>query len=190
MIYLASGSPRRAELLRQINLDFEVMPVNIDESPLQFESPSVYVERMANSKAVAGRGKLSDKDPDAVVLAADTIITIDDKIIGKPVDEEHCRCILSTLSGREHRVMSAIAVALKDNTLSRVSISRVWFKSLSTREIDQYCAGQEPIDKAGAYAIQGRAAIFIRHLAGSYSSVMGLPVFETAELLNEAGISV
>ncbi|NNE63797.1 MAG: septum formation inhibitor Maf, partial [Gammaproteobacteria bacterium] len=110
--------------------------------------------------------------------------------IGKPVDREQCRRILSTLSGREHRVMSAVSVALENDILCRLSTNLVSFKKLSNAEIDRYCASEEPMDKAGAYAIQGRAAIFIEYLAGSYSSVMGLPLYETAELLHEAGISV
>lgn len=190
MIYLASASPRRAELLRQINVDFELLPVDIDESVHEHELPTDYVTRMARSKALAGREMLPDKAEGALVLGADTIITIDDKIIGKPVDREQCGCILATLSGREHQVMSAIAVATKSDILYRLSTNQVCFKTLSNAEIEQYCASEEPMDKAGAYAIQGRAAIFIRYLAGSYSSVMGLPLYETAGLLKEAGISV
>lgn len=190
MIYLASASPRRAELLRQINVDFELLPVDIDESAHERELPADYVTRMARSKAVRGRELLSDRAEGAHVLGADTIITIDDKIIGKPVDRDQCGCILATLSGREHQVMSAVAVATKSDILCRVSTNRVCFKTLSNAEIEHYCASEEPMDKAGAYAIQGRAAVFISYLAGSYSSVMGLPLYETAGLLNEAGISV
>ena len=190
MIYLASGSPRRADLLRQINVEFQLLPVDIDESAHEHEPPVDYVMRMARSKAAAGREILHDRGEDGVVLAADTIITIDDKIIGKPVDRGHCRCILSTLSGREHQVMCAISVAVKNDILCRLSTNLVSFKALSDSEINLYCASEEPMDKAGAYAIQGKAAIFIKNLAGSYSSVMGLPLYETAELLNEVGISV
>lgn len=190
MIYLASGSPRRAELLRQIELDFEVLAVDIDESLQGAETAEDYVCRMAISKAQAGISKLSNKSAPAAVLGADTIITIDDNIIGKPVDPRQCRCILSRLSGRDHQVMSAVALALGDRVYHRISVSRVYFRSLSDDEIKHYCASDEPMDKAGAYAIQGRAAIFINRLEGSYSSVMGLPIYETAELLKEAGISV
>jgi septum formation protein len=190
MIYLASGSPRRADLLRQINVDFELLAVEIDESFHRHEAPAEYVKRMARSKALAGYQSLSERVEGALVLGADTIIAIDDKIIGKPVDREQCGCILAMLSGREHQVLSAIAVAKENDILCRLSTSQVWFKSLSTAEIEQYCASEEPMDKAGAYAIQGRAAIFIKSLAGSYSSVMGLPLYETAGLLKEAGVSV
>ncbi|NNE62949.1 MAG: septum formation inhibitor Maf, partial [Gammaproteobacteria bacterium] len=121
MIYLASGSPRRADLLRQINVEFQLLPVDIDESARRHEPAADYVTRMASSKAAAGRDMLDERAEDAAVLAADTIITIDDKIIGKPVDREQCRRILSTLSGREHRVMSAVSVALKNDILCRLS---------------------------------------------------------------------
>ncbi len=190
MIYLASASPRRAELLRQINVDFELLPVDIDESFHQHEAPAEYVKRMARSKALAGYESLSGRTEGALVIGADTIISIDDKIIGKPADREQCASILAMLSGQQHQVMSAVAVAKESDILCRLSTSQVRFKSLSSAEIEQYCASEEPMDKAGAYAIQGRAAIFISYLAGSYSSVMGLPLYETAALLNEAGISV
>ena len=190
MIYLASGSPRRAELLHQINVNFRLLTVQIDETPLLQEIPADYVRRMARSKALAGQKLLPADESDTAVLAADTIITIDDKIIGKPADRTDCKRILSHLSGREHQVMSCVSLALKGEVKSRTSVSSVWFKSLSDSEIDCYCKTREPMDKAGAYAVQGRAAIFIRQLQGSYSSVMGLPLYETAELLNEAGITV
>ncbi len=190
MIYLASGSPRRAELLQQIEIDFEVLTVDIDESLQGAETAEDYVCRMAISKARAGISKLTNKSTPVAVLGADTIITIDDNIIGKPHDSDHCRCILSKLSGRDHQVMSAVALAIGDRVYHRLSANRVFFRSLSDDEIKRYCASDEPMDKAGAYAIQGRAAIFINHLEGSYSSVMGLPIYETVELLKEAGISV
>ncbi len=190
MIFLASGSPRRAELLRQIELEFEVLPVDIDESLHQAETALDYVSRMAVSKALAGVSKVTGKSPAAAVLGADTIVVIDDNIIGKPVDPGQCRCILSRLSGRDHQVMSAVALAIGDRVYHRISSSRVSFRTLSEDEIQRYCASDEPMDKAGAYAIQGRAAIFISHLEGSYSSVMGLPIYETVELFKEAGIAV
>lgn len=190
MIYLASGSPRRAELLKQIGLEYEVLSVDIDESLQASESAVDYVNRMAVSKAQAGVSKLGRQATGDAVLGADTIITIDDNIVGKPIDRAHCQCILSQLSGRKHQVMSAVALVLDDRIYSRISVNRVSFRPLSDNEISEYCASNEPMDKAGAYAIQGRAAIFIRHLEGSYSSVMGLPIYETAELLKEAGISV
>ncbi len=190
MIYLASGSPRRAELLRQINLHFEVMPVNIDESLHAAESARNYVIRLAKSKAQAGVEALAAGWFSSAVLGADTIVTLDDNIIGKPVDHSHCRNILSKLSGREHQVLSAVALAINNRIECRLSVNRVCFRPLSDLEIEEYCACNEPMDKAGAYAIQGKAAIFIKYIQGSYSAVMGLPIYETAELLKESGISV
>lgn len=190
MIFLASTSPRRAQLLRQIAVEFQPLPVDTDESAFPNESPDAYVARMAQTKAIAGREIVQQKNDAAVVLAADTIITIDGKIIGKPLDHEHCFSILKMLSGREHEVLSAIAVAFKDDVLTRLTTNKVRFKTLSDQEIEQYCESGEPFDKAGGYAIQGRGAIFVQHLSGSYSSVMGLPLYETAELLKQLGLSV
>ena len=124
------------------------------------------------------------------MLAADTTIAIEGDIIGKPADRAHCRCILERLSARQHLVLSAVALATPTNLALRLSQSRVRFKTLAAAEIEAYCTGDEPMDKAGAYAIQGRAACFVEHLDGSYSGVMGLPLFETAELLRDAGINL
>lgn len=190
MIFLASSSPRRAELLQQIGIEFEVIAVDIDETPQADEAVIDYVRRMAETKARAGAQLLTEQGLNQAVLAADTIIAIDDKIIGKPADRLACQTILSQLSAREHQVISAVALSIDGKLALKVSINRVWFKPLGNREIQSYCAMEEPMDKAGAYAIQGRAAIFIKHLEGSYSSVMGLPLYETAELLQDAGISV
>ena len=187
MIYLASSSPRRADLLRQIGIDFEVLSVNIDESKKAAESAERYVSRMSATKAQVGRSMVS---VDAPVLAADTIITIDGNIVGKPADHLCCSEILAKLSGREHQVLSAVALNYEGETRLKVSKNQVSFRALEASEIEAYCASEEPLDKAGAYAIQGKAAIFIDHLAGSYSSVMGLPLFETAELLKQVGITV
>lgn len=190
MIYLASSSPRRAELLQQIGVDFEVLTVDMDESIKSDESPADYVCRMARSKAESAiQDKLINSQSDAVI-AADTIISIDDKIIGKPADQADCRCILSQLSGREHRVMSAVALLYRQQLNLKLSENLVWFRAISEAEIVDYCAGEEPMDKAGAYGIQGRAAIFIEHLEGSYSSVMGLPLYETDQLMKQAGIRI
>ncbi len=187
MIYLASSSPRRADLLRQIGIDFQVLRVNVDESKIAAESAERYVSRMSETKAQAGRSLVS---VDAPVLAADTIIAIDGNIVGKPDDSFCCQQILAKLSGREHQVLSAVALNYEGKTRLKLSINQVGFRVLEASEIDAYCATNEPLDKAGAYAIQGKAAIFIDHLAGSYSSVMGLPLFETAELLKQVGITV
>lgn len=190
MIYLASGSPRRAELLQQIGVEFETLRVDIDESPYTAETAINYVKRMAKTKAEAGAKLLVEQGKNRTILAADTIIAIDDKIIGKPVDRQQCRCILSQLSAKEHQVISTVALLFRGRLELKISVNRVWFRAISDSEIKSYCATEEPMDKAGAYAIQGRAAIFIKHLEGSYSSVMGLPLYETAELLQDAGISV
>lgn len=187
MIYLASNSPRRAELLRQIGIKFQVLSVNIDESSHVAESAEQYVLRMAKDKAHAGRSMISASSP---VLAADTIISIDGNIVGKPVDPAHCRKMIAQLSGRRHAVLSAVALSYQNDIKLKVCKSWVSFRHLEAAEIEAYCASGEPVDKAGAYAIQGKAAVFIENLEGSYSCVMGLPLFETAELFKQTNIAV
>lgn len=190
MIYLASKSPRRAELLRQIGVEFIVNAIDIDESRLPSEAAAEYVCRMAETKAVVVARQLAVEQDSYAVLAADTTIALDGDTIGKPADKAQCGCILGRLSARQHLVLSAVALATPQGVALRLSQNRVSFKSLSTREIEAYCASAEPMDKAGAYAIQGKAAMFVEHLEGSYSSVMGLPLFETAELLQSTGIEI
>ena len=190
MILLASSSPRRAELLRQIGVDFEVFPVDIDESRHPGEAPEDYVVRMAVEKADRARERLATPGDPTAILGADTTIAIDDDIIGKPSDQVPCRDILRRLSGRSHAVLSAVALSLPGATEWRLSRNRVEFRDLDAAEIDAYCASDEPRDKAGAYAIQGLAAVFVARLEGSYSAVMGLPLYETAELLRDAGIEL
>ena len=190
MVYLASRSPRRAELLRQIGVDFSIHDIDIDESRLPAESASDYVCRMARSKARIAADGIPDLQPKDVVLAADTTIHVDNDIIGKPADREQCNCILKQLSGRQHQVLTAVAVVNAQELAWRLSSNQVSFRTLSAKEIESYCATPEPMDKAGAYAIQGKAALFVDHLQGSYSAVMGLPLFETAELLQDAGIEL
>ena len=190
MIYLASSSPRRAELLRQIGVEFEVLHAEIDESRNPAENASDYVCRMAKDKAeCAVNSKLLDKSTD-IILAADTIISLDGKIVGKPQDCDDCRRILGQLSGRKHRVLSAVALWHGQNLDLILSQNLVRMRRIGDAEIEAYCVSDEPRDKAGAYAIQGRAAIFVERLEGSYSSVMGLPLFETSQLLKQAGIDV
>ncbi len=186
MIYLASSSPRRAELLDQIGVQFRVYAIEIDETRSATEAPVEYVCRMATEKARVAARALSAEQVDYHVLAADTTIALDGDIIGKPADQDQCRCILRQLSARQHLVLTAVALATPSGIACRLVQSRVSFKALSPMEIDSYCASEEPMDKAGAYAIQGKAALFIKHLEGSYSAVMGLPLFETAELLRDA----
>ncbi len=186
MLYLASRSPRRSQLLAQIGVDFAQMDVEIEEVSRPGEPATDYVRRMAREKAQAGFSVLDGKCP---VLAADTDVVVDGRILGKPTDEECALAMLSGLSGRTHEVMSAVALIWPQGEASRLSISQVGFRILTEAEMRAYWRSGEPADKAGSYAIQGLAALFIDRLQGSYSGVMGLPLFETATLLAEAGLS-
>ena len=190
-IYLASASPRRAELLPVIGARFEVLDlggIEVDEAVRGREAPANYVKRLALAKARAGARAMAARGlPPRPVLGADTTVCIARAILGKPGDaadppREAAR-MLRLLSGRTHRVLTAVAVVDRGRERVALSVSRVTFKSLSRAEIAAYVATGEPFDKAGAYAIQGGAAAFVRHLSGSYSGVMGLPLFETAALL-------
>ena len=184
LIRLASISPRRRELLAQIGVPHVVIGAHIDESTHQDESPRDYVQRMARSKALT----IWQQDSSLPVLAADTTVVLDGVIFGKPNDRAGCLRMLSTLSGRTHQVLTAVALASSSGTALRLSTSEVRFRALTSEECSAYWDTGEPRDKAGAYAIQGKAAVFIESLAGSYSGVMGLPLFETAELLRAAGV--
>ena len=190
MIYLASQSPRRAELLRQIGVEYEVYATDIDERVKVGESPAEYVSRLAQSKARVAASEIDKSHSAWVVLAADTTIAIDGDIIGKPEDAAHCHCILRRLSATDHQVLTAVAVATHDRIECRLTRNRVTFRALTEHEVQSYCGTSEPMDKAGAYAIQGKAAVFVERLEGSYSAVMGLPLCETAELLRDAGIEI
>lgn len=198
-IYLASRSPRRRELLRQIGIVFEVLllreagqrPVDVDETPQAAEVPDDYVLRLAREKAMAAAGMVRARRLAAhPVLAADTTVVCDELILGKPADAADAARMLGLLGGRMHRVLTAVAVARGDALDVRLSESRVWFRALAADEIRRYIATGEPNDKAGAYAVQGRAAAFITRIEGSYSGIMGLPLAETAELLRSHGIIV
>lgn len=191
-IYLASQSPRRRELLKQIDVRFETLllrsdskrPVDVDETPHPAESPVVYVQRICQEKAVAGFAALQFRNlPLFPVLAADTTVTLDDRIFGKPDSAEQAAVMLHALSGREHQVLTAVAIAMNEHIEVRLSTSTVRFVQLSEERIKRYLQTREYADKAGGYAIQGHAGAFIEHLAGSYSGVMGLPLFETTQLL-------
>jgi septum formation protein len=186
-LYLASGSPRRRELLTQIGVPFTTHIVPIDESPLADEAPGVYVERLARAKASAALATL-EQAADAVVLGADTAVVLDGRILGKPADRDEALRTLTALSAREHQVLTAVALASSARVVARVVVSRVSFRPLSDAEIAAYWASGEPRDKAGSYGIQGLAAVFVRQLQGSYSAVVGLPLCETAELLADFDI--
>jgi septum formation protein len=189
MIYLASRSPRRRELLDQLGVRFEILDLEVDESIRAGETPDALVRRLATAKAEAGRGLVDDNAAHRV-LGADTIVVLDGKVLGKPRDVGHAVALLMGLSGRCHRVLSAVALASAGGTATRVCESRVCFRQLSRRECEAYAATSEPLDKAGAYGIQGRAAAFVSQLQGSYSGVVGLPLYETGELLTEAGLDL
>jgi septum formation protein len=186
-VYLASGSPRRRELLQQIGVSFRVVGMAVDEAVLPDETPPAYVTRLAAAKAVAGWERSRDFTH-VPVLAADTAVVLDGQILGKPADRQDAEGMLRQLSGRTHEVLTAVALRTANGLQSRISRSEVTFRSIAAAEARAYWETGEPSDKAGAYAIQGRGAIFIADLRGSYSGVMGLPLFETAELLREAGL--
>lgn len=185
-IILASGSPRRSELLRQIGIEHIVHSVDIDETPLAHESAISYVERVAAEKSLACQQQFTGHLP---ILSADTSVICDNEIIGKPRDLDHAIAILSKLSGRSHQVYSAVSLRGKEHWQT-LSISEVSFRELSVDEIIAYWHTGEPCDKAGAYAIQGLASTFIQSIQGSFSGIMGLPLFETAQLLARQGITV
>lgn len=184
-ILLASRSPRRRELLAQIGLAFAVVDIEVDEAPQVGETPAAMVERLARAKAAAGAAGAA---PAQTVLAADTALSLDGEILGKPADETDALAMLERLGGREHEVCTGVAVARGVDMESRVVRSRVTLRALSAAERAAYWATGEPAGKAGAYAIQGLGAVFVEHLAGSYSNVVGLPLFETATLLARFGI--
>ena len=196
-IYLASRSPRRRELLKQIGVTFEIVLLreevkrgaDVDETALPNEKPDVYALRIACTKAeLAARYMGRRALPARPVLAADTTVVCDDRIIGKPADREDAVGILKLLAGRQHEVITAVALATPSRLEKAVSVSRVWFRSLGEDEIRRYVATGEPLDKAGAYAVQGRAAAFTTRIEGSFSGIMGLPLAETADLLRKFGI--
>jgi len=187
VLYLASGSPRRRELLTQISVPFTVVSAAIDETPLPNETPVAYVERLARSKAAAGLAAL-EQTAGVCVLGADTAVIVDGKILGKPVDQADALAMLMALAGREHEVFTAIALTDGQRCECRYVSSRVAFREISVEEATTYWHSGEPVDKAGGYAIQGLGAVFVSGLNGSYSAVVGLPVCETAQLLGQFGI--
>jgi len=184
VLFLASQSPRRAELLAQLGLQFETVFSPIEETALPKESPESYVLRMGVEKAIAGYNKLPGKD--IWVLGSDTAVVIDGKVLGKPKNECDAKRMLNLLSGKTHQVLSSIAVIHDGAVHSELNQTQVTFSSLSEVEIDLYWQTGEPMGKAGAYAIQGKAAQFIENIQGSYSGVMGLPLFELKQVLTES----
>jgi septum formation protein len=186
-IILASASPRRRELLSQVGITADVHAVDIDESQKQDEPVLDYVVRLAKEKAQ--RGFEVVKNPEKLpVLGSDTIVEIDGELLGKPESRQHAKEILMRLSGRKHYVHTAVAIVMGGNTLFKVNSTEVLFKTLRAQEIESYVASGEADDKAGAYGIQGLAAQFVKNINGSYSGVMGLPLFETVVLLEQCGI--
>lgn len=199
-LYLASASPRRRELLLQIGVPHRRVDAPIDESVLPGETPAAYVERLARAKAAAGLAVLGGSaaagahgapygSSEACVLGADTAVVLDGRILGKPQDRADGLAMLAALSGRSHEVLTAVAVSDGTRCAARVVSSRVHFRALAEAEQQAYWDTGEPLDKAGGYAIQGLAAIFVDRLEGSYSAVVGLPLAETAALLAEFGVA-
>jgi septum formation protein len=186
LIYLASASPRRSALLDQIGVAHRVQPVDVDERALDGEPPNQYVRRVAVLKAETLWQRL-DPARRQPVLGADTAVVLDAEILGKPRDEQDCLRMLNLLSARTHQVFTAVALRASNGCEARVNVSEVTFRKLAADEIRRYWHSGEPADKAGGYAVQGRAALFIERITGSYSGIMGLPLFETGELLAAAG---
>ena len=186
MLYLASQSPRRRELLQQAGLAFSVLNVDVPEQRAVGESPQDYVHRVARDKARAGLAQLTtDHRAHAVVLGADTEVVLDGEVFGKPKDADDAVAMLRRLSGRTHEVISAVWLVADEREQGDTCVSRVRFAKLDEPMIAAYVATSEPFGKAGAYAIQGRGATLIEHLEGSYSCVMGLPLFETVRVLKQ-----
>lgn len=196
-IYLASKSPRRRELLQQVGIAFEVLALieepgshgAVSEIPHEGEVPELYVARVAREKADSGWAAVLWRHlPQRLVLAADTTVTLDGKILGKPGSHEEAMAMLRLLSGRTHQVLTAVAIRFEDQLSEVLHCSEVRFAALTESTLNAYCHLPEPYDKAGSYGVQGHAAQFIEHMSGSHSGIMGLPLFETTRLLQQAGI--
>lgn len=191
MLYLASGSPRRKELLNQIGVPFQVVKVDVDESWRTGEEPLDYVLRLAAEKAQAGLAQLKSQGvAHAVVLGADTAGVLHGEILGKPADRDAAIAMLMRMSGHTHQVVTGIALATEAGVLVSNSVTEVTFRPLTETEAERYWQTGEPADKAGAYGIQGFGAIFVANIEGSYTGVVGLPLFETAQLLQQAGVPI
>jgi len=188
MLYLASQSPRRRDLLQQIGVKFELLPLAVDESALAGDRGEDYVLRIAQLKATTGVKALAS--PDAVVLAADTIGLLGERLLLKPKDKADSLAMLRSMSGRSHTILTAVCVQQGEKQLGTVVKTQVRFRPLSEEEIEHYWHTLEPQDKAGSYAIQGYGAVFVNAIQGSYSNVVGLPLSETAELLSEFNVPI
>jgi septum formation protein len=195
-IYLASRSPRRRELLGHIGVKFHLLlfrnrpgaAPDVDEAPLEGEAPREYVMRVARAKAAVGWQRMLERNlPRHPVLAADTTVALEGRIFGKPADRTDAAGMLAALSGKRHEVLTAVVVQYEDEVEEALSVSEVQFRELTPQEIQDYVATGEPDDKAGAYAIQGRAALFVAEIRGSQSGIVGLPLYETAQLLQKMG---
>jgi len=196
-IYLASQSPRRKQLLEQLGVNFELLlpDANEDAEALEVvrpnEKPRAYVQRVTTLKLEAALQRLKNRGlPSAPVLCSDTTVALGNTLFGKPDNAEHAKSMLQQLSGKTHRVLTAVFIGTQRKQSHALSISQVQFADLSKQDIDRYVASQEPMGKAGSYAIQGKAAVFISHISGNYSGIMGLPIFETSHLLREFGFTV
>jgi septum formation protein len=187
VLHLASSSPRRRALLEQIGVPYEVVVVGVDEAQVPGEAPRDYVSRLALAKARAV-WSLPGREPRLPVLAADTTVVLDGQLLGKPGDRAEALGMLAKLSGREHEVLSAVALITAGIERAKLSVSAVTFREITPDERERYWESGEPRDKAGGYAIQGLGAAFVADLRGSFSGVMGLPLYETAQLLREAGL--
>lgn len=190
-LYLASGSPRRAELLEQAGVPFRRLAApDIDESPLPNEPPRSCVRRLAERKAEAGWSAVpEDARSNAVVLAADTLVVLEGQMLGKPADDDEARVMLRSLSGREHQVMTAVALRTESGASTFSTVTQVRFATLDGATIDRYVGTGEPADKAGAYGIQGHGAALVASVSGSYSGVVGLPLAETVHALADLGVA-
>ena len=196
-IYLASQSPRRRHLLEQLGVPHELLLPGPEEDSeaieavLPGEAPTAYVERVTGLKLEAAVARRVARGlPDAPILCSDTTVALGGTIYGKPDDPAHAARMLAALAGHEHRVLTAVALQVGAKRVSALSVSRVTFAAMTAAQIDAYVATGEPLGKAGAYGIQGRAAAYVEHLSGSYSGIMGLPMYETAQLLRAAGFLI
>ena len=196
-IYLASQSPRRRQLLEQLGIAHELLLPGPEEDSeaieavLPGEAPTAYVERVTGLKLEAAVARRVARGlPDAPILCSDTTVALGGTIYGKPDDPAHAARMLAALAGHEHRVLTAVALQVGAKRVSALSVSRVTFAAMTAAQIDAYVATGEPLGKAGAYGIQGRAAAYVEHLSGSYSGIMGLPMYETAQLLRAAGFLI